>query len=546
MNGLQKKTIGVYIFLSLISAAALTLGGCATEPGEMTGIGAATGGALGAGLGALVGAQTGDTGSGLVLGGLAGSATGSLIANNLEANQESIDARNDMIQRQEQLLDSQKRDIEEYRRTRDAGAGGLSQRRGVSSFENSKNNNAVRKFDDWYGGSRNNEASKTGSLPLSPTKQQYPSQYNGQNLAYAPQNRQEIRPFEGASRNQVQPRTREGMLGRSSIDDQLKDGSKNKPFQDQNSSNKPSSIFKPIESGSLIHSNSQYNSENAVDDETHSNSKQLRNNQQNKEQPDYGLNTQRQSEGEEIDSVVKQWSKGDDAALPKASKMDLPKKNDLVKKTSDYQNQVAANRINSNQVINEVSSKKTSRLGSAEMDKSRISELKSAGDENNSDFEKNRKAGLNLPQEDSSFQDEEASSGSRSFKSRSGGTNGSQPHEASTLKKISSDQDAPQTAVEGKSVLGSTDLSSKTDCELGEQEIKNGDSESESGQKLFHYRRALRLCPDNPKFHYKLGNEYISQKRYTDAETEFKEALKLDKEFNPAREKLGEIKNIKQ
>ena len=57
--------------------------------------------------------------------------------------------------------------------------------------------------------------------------------------------------------------------------------------------------------------------------------------------------------------------------------------------------------------------------------------------------------------------------------------------------------------------------------------------------KLFHYRRALRLCPDNALYHNGLGEIYRSLNRLDDAEYEFREALRLDPGFQTARENLS-------
>ena len=89
--------------------------GC-TQPGETTGVAAATGGVVGAGLGAIVGNQSGDAGSGLALGALAGSATGALVGNALEAQQEAIRTQDEAIERQERMITAQRAEIEELRR----------------------------------------------------------------------------------------------------------------------------------------------------------------------------------------------------------------------------------------------------------------------------------------------------------------------------------------------------------------------------------------------------------------------------------------------
>lgn len=89
--------------------------GC-TEPGETTGLAAATGGVIGAGLGAIVGSQTGDPGTGLVVGAVAGSSAGALVGNAIEVQEKTLKTQDEAIERQERMIASQRTEIEELRR----------------------------------------------------------------------------------------------------------------------------------------------------------------------------------------------------------------------------------------------------------------------------------------------------------------------------------------------------------------------------------------------------------------------------------------------
>ena len=100
----------------VLGLGCLCLVSACTEPGETTGIGAATGGVIGAGLGAIVGNQTGNPGTGLVIGAAAGAGTGAAIANALEAQQQTIRSQDEAIERQEQTLRSQKSEIDELKK----------------------------------------------------------------------------------------------------------------------------------------------------------------------------------------------------------------------------------------------------------------------------------------------------------------------------------------------------------------------------------------------------------------------------------------------
>jgi hypothetical protein len=102
------------ILAFLTSASLLVSVGC-TKPKETTAVGSAAGTALGAGLGAIIGNQTGNAGSGVAIGAVAGAATGALVANALQAQQESVRSQDEAIERQERLLQAQRSELNELR-----------------------------------------------------------------------------------------------------------------------------------------------------------------------------------------------------------------------------------------------------------------------------------------------------------------------------------------------------------------------------------------------------------------------------------------------
>ncbi len=65
------------------------------------------------------------------------------------------------------------------------------------------------------------------------------------------------------------------------------------------------------------------------------------------------------------------------------------------------------------------------------------------------------------------------------------------------------------------------------DCRKAETEISNAKSQQDISDQLFHYRRALRLCPNNSRYHKELGDLYLSLNRKADADYEFSEAKRL-------------------
>jgi len=66
-------------------------------------------------------------------------------------------------------------------------------------------------------------------------------------------------------------------------------------------------------------------------------------------------------------------------------------------------------------------------------------------------------------------------------------------------------------------------------------------SASENSDKLFHLRKALRLCPNSAETHYELGKVYLSMDRAADANYEFKQSLSIDPNYASAQESLKDL-----
>lgn len=81
------------------------------------------------------------------------------------------------------------------------------------------------------------------------------------------------------------------------------------------------------------------------------------------------------------------------------------------------------------------------------------------------------------------------------------------------------------------------------ECSQAAQEIAKSGQVSEPAEKLFHYRRALRLCPADARYHIHLGDHYRSLNRFADASFEYKEALALDPKNAEAKERIENLKN---
>ncbi len=79
-------------------------------------------------------------------------------------------------------------------------------------------------------------------------------------------------------------------------------------------------------------------------------------------------------------------------------------------------------------------------------------------------------------------------------------------------------------------------------CKSAQEEVSRASASKEHADKLFFYRRALRLCPEDASIHNGLGEIYKALNRNVDAEFEFREALRLDPSLAVAQENLSKIK----
>lgn len=98
---------------------------------------------------------------------------------------------------------------------------------------------------------------------------------------------------------------------------------------------------------------------------------------------------------------------------------------------------------------------------------------------------------------------------------------------------------SPQKLVDAKVV------DNKSPCGQAAADLKEGMAVAGHGDKLFHYRRAIRLCPTDPKYHNALGEFYLSLKRYDDARHEFKEALSVDPSYSSSQRNLKQLESLK-
>jgi len=339
-----------------ILSAALLASACATEPGRTTAVGAATGGVLGAGLGAVVGSQTGDPGAGLLLGAAAGTAAGATIGNSMQAQNEELEEREEIIQRQQHMLSMHRSQIEELRKM-----------------------------------GQDNVSFQDRSQTASPPQQASPSQPKGVGISGG---LAEVRP---------QKRGRE-ILERDMVTETPPQASENSGMTDNGVVQAPSPSFDP-------------------------------------------------------EKVAEAAKTEEHAMLPSSQ-------------------------------VHSSSARPSSLFASANP----------------------------------------------------------QPEATPTPPTTAPSNLEPGNGVslggaEGRMAsLGTKSEEPQSECGRAHEEVEKAKGVSEPADKLFHFRRALRLCPSNATYHVSLADLYLSLKRRADAEFEYKEALKIDPNLGEVKRKLEELK----
>jgi hypothetical protein len=78
-------------------------------------------------------------------------------------------------------------------------------------------------------------------------------------------------------------------------------------------------------------------------------------------------------------------------------------------------------------------------------------------------------------------------------------------------------------------------------CEDARKDFYDSESKTIPAEKLFHLKRALRLCPSEPQYHVALASVYRTMGNDADAAFEYHEALSLDPDFEAASIGLKEL-----
>lgn len=83
------------------------------------------------------------------------------------------------------------------------------------------------------------------------------------------------------------------------------------------------------------------------------------------------------------------------------------------------------------------------------------------------------------------------------------------------------------------------DAGGNTNCELAGKEVDRARRATSDGDKLFYFRRAMRLCPNNATYHLEVAHVYSELGRKNDAKIEFKRVVELDPNNAEAKEQLS-------
>ncbi len=78
-------------------------------------------------------------------------------------------------------------------------------------------------------------------------------------------------------------------------------------------------------------------------------------------------------------------------------------------------------------------------------------------------------------------------------------------------------------------------------CGEAAKEATRGLKSSSDADRLFYFRRAIRLCPEQPEYYVEVGKVYVNIGRTQDAQHEFNKALELDPDNEAAQEELSMI-----
>jgi uncharacterized protein YqgC (DUF456 family) len=107
-------------------------------------------------------------------------------------------------------------------------------------------------------------------------------------------------------------------------------------------------------------------------------------------------------------------------------------------------------------------------------------------------------------------------------------------------KSLSSDGDDTIGVVKNSAEAKVSSLNeSAVECAEGEAEAVRARNATSDADKLFYFRRAIRICPEEPTYHIEVGRVYSSIGKSAEAKESFHKALELDPENEVAQDELS-------
>ncbi len=410
------KEVKSGLFAVLLGLSICGLSAC-TEPGQTTGLGAATGGVIGAGLGAIVGSQTGSAGTGLVIGSVAGASAGGLVGNALEAQDKAIRTQDEALERQQRIMQAQRNEIEELRRGNDSAS--------VMSRD---------LFD------RSAVTSKSSVALLTPEDERIKAAYAKARFI---RDNEDARIASKGNELVVASRTSKSAAGSPRV---------------------PSKMASKLEKRGAFEHASAGSADWAAP-------KKIK-----------------------VKSTKETYAKKSQGSISAVKKTVAPK---IEEPTSD--DILAPAAIDAAPVSDAIEIAERDLATPTDLGEVQIAESKK------------------------SITVEPSAPAKGAYDWSKGANEEENPLDEPT-QKTSALKEA-----------------SGSDCDGAVSEIQNGENSQETADKLFHFRRALRLCPSRPDYHVKLGRVYLALNRPTDAVYEFKEALTLDPSHAAAKEGLASL-----
>ena len=502
-----KVSVGFFVAMGLLffsasgcsdmgySGSGLELPEVDTSKMSPTSIGATTGAVLGAGLGTIVGSASGNVGEGLVLGSIAGAAAGGAVGYGMEETHDKIANQEKAIGEQQQTLERQKQEISDLksqlddRGGKDARSAKLHKRSSVQSKVSSN----MKSDSGRHLVAKNSIANNSGDDDSWLDPKSLKSNSAGADAIDSPASIQHVAGAEGSDND--------GGITEQAINvpnaEQPSVSTVDRHSSQVSTANFPSarkSEFPPARS-----SKSDKIAGNDVEwvDESHASSSSKL-----KDKKVQGRRANLASDEASAKTKRARLATDKESAPSKANKESLKKEK--------------ANEAEKEHVAKVKEDKKVAKLEKETTAKETVKHDSSAS--KTEDTKKKEQVNEN-PAKVSSSKGTELKEPVKSVEDKS-----AKP--ATTESEVAS-----KTAV----------VKDDPACAKAEEEARRASGSKSAADKLFYYRRALRVCPSEAKYHYEIGRVYSVIGRNEDAIYELRQALDLNPGMSEAKAELNKV-----